>query len=652
MSKKLAAVRTGDVMQGNRNDLVTGMLSLLLLWTGVGALHAAPAEPPVLGRFERQVDGLDESRAIALRPNGAVVVVDAQGRIGASEATDAATPPPTGGCIDLAIDGQDRWFLLGPRNVQRRDAGEDLVWSTEIGGQAVGSGGVLVWVVDELGKLHGLDLETGEPRQIGQSTYPGCRGIVGLPDGGAWLADTDRHRLVRIDATGAEVRSIGDRGAFPGLFNTPVDLAVAGDRLFVADQLNHRISVHRLEDAAFLDQWGMHAVVPREGEGRIHYPEGVAVSSDGDRAFVLEPFERRYQVFGPVPEGESPTGNSLPRIRGVESHFGSDVGADGDLLAMWEPESASVVVFDLRFGIPIHVTTFSRSGRGAAHFNRIDAVGVDAEAQEIFLLDGGGRRIVKWRLDRDREEPLKMDPFMARFVRSWRYDLLDQRVAASGGGGDVDLRDLVIRDGVLHLLDASGPSIILADGGLDVSQVIPLPADLRPTQIAVRPTGGWLVSDAVTGRVLVLDEAGAVERTFGIDETGIQRPFGVAALPDGRIAISDRGMDRMITVSSDGGVVSTAGERGSWDGALWLPAGLEVLPDGGVVVLDQGNHRAQVFDAASGDWRISFSLGQGHDRPMLLRSDFEPAEQATPEANAEAGGEADVIRSSPSEDQP
>ena len=160
------------------------------------------------------------------------------------------------------------------------------------------------------------------------------------------------------------------------------------------------------------------------------------------------------------------------------------------------------------------------------------------------------------------------------------------------------------------------------------------------------------MSDADAGRVLVLDAAGVVERSLGVEETGVERPFGVAALSDGRIAISDRGMDRMVTVSSDGEVVSTAGERGSWDGALWLPAGLEVLPDGGVVVLDQGNHRAQVFDAASGDWKISFSLGQGHDRPMLLRSDFEPDEEVVPAKSVEAGDEADVMRSSPSEDQP
>ncbi len=638
-------------MQGNRYDFARCALAFLLFGSGADALQASPAEPPTLGRFERQVEGLDESRAVALRPDDSLVVVDARGGIEQVDATRAVTPP-RGGCLDLAIDDQDHWFLLGAENVERRDGGGDIAWSTEIGGVAIGTGGGQVWVVDALGGLRGLDLETGEPRQVGRSTYPGCRGIVGLPDGGAWLADTDRHRLVRIDASGAELRATGDRGAFPGLFNTPVDLAVSGDRLFVADKLNHRISVHRLEDGAFLDQWGMHAVIPREGEGRIHYPEGIAVSSDGERAFVLEPFERRYQIFGPVPEGESPAGGTLPRVRGVESHFGTDVGADRDLLVMWEPESASAVVFDLRFGIPIHVTTFSRSGPGAAHFNRIDAVGVDADAQEIFLLDGGNRRIVKWRLDRDREDALKMDPFMARFVRSWRYDLLGDRVSDAGGGDALDLRDLTIRDGMLHLLDAAGPSIVLADEDLDVSRVIPLPAGLRPAQIAVRPTGGWLVSDPVAGRVLVLDAAGAVERALGVEDTGVARPFGVAALSDGRIAIADRANDRVVTVSNDGEVVSTAGERGSWDGALWLPAGLEMLPDGGVVVLDQGNHRAQVFDADSGDWRISFSLGQGHDRPMLLRSDFESVEESEADPDTETERGADAGRSSSAEDQP
>ncbi|MCP3859051.1 MAG: hypothetical protein GY704_05320, partial [Phycisphaeraceae bacterium] len=75
-------------MQANRNDFMTGVLVLLLLWAGADGLHAVPTEPPTLGRFERQVDGLDESRAIAIRPNGSVVVLDARGRIESAEATE------------------------------------------------------------------------------------------------------------------------------------------------------------------------------------------------------------------------------------------------------------------------------------------------------------------------------------------------------------------------------------------------------------------------------------------------------------------------------------------------------------------------------------------------------------------------------------
>ena len=64
-------------------------------------------------------------------------------------------------------------------------------------------------------------------------------------------------------------------------------------------------------------------------------------------------------------------------------------------------------------------------------------------------------------------------------------------------------------------------------------------------------------------------------------------------------------------------------------GALWRPAGLAAIPwpDGGsiVAVVDQGNHRAQGFDPATGEWKVSFSLGQGHDRVQLRREDFEPA---------------------------
>ncbi len=603
------------------------VVALLVLFVIRAPVSAAGQDAARLGRFAEQVDGLDEARAIAVRPNGEVVTLDAFGAVSGS--------PDTTGFRDLAIDSNDRWMLVDDDSLECRLGGRKILWKVEPGGIAADSAGSSVWSLDERGGIRRRDAATGERLADRSAAYPGARAIVALPDGGAWLADTDRHRLVRLDVNANEIRAIGDRGAFPGLFNTPVDLAVHGERLFVADKLNHRISVHRLADAAFLYQWGMHAVIPREGEGRIHYPEGVAISPDGDRAFVLESFERRYQVFDEVAEGEDPTGSSLPRIRGVQSHFGRGVGADDDLLVMWDPESSAAVVFDLTFGIPIHVTTFSRGGRGPANFGRIQAVGVDAEEQEIFFLDRGLGRIAKWRLDRDRDAPLKMDPFMGRFVRSWNEDLLADRVAAKGGGGELDLQDLVIRRGELNLLDAAGPSIITTDDRLQVSAVHQLPEGTVPAQIAVRSDGGWLVSEPERGRILVIGPDGDVERTIMSEATGVIRPFGVAELPGGRIAVSDRASDEFVVIDRSDEVVARGGERGSWDGALWMPAGLEFLPDGGLVVLDQGNHRAQVFDPESGSWRISFSLGQGHDRPLLLRSDFEPAV----EDDADSGSE-------------
>ena len=51
-----------------------------------------------------------------------------------------------------------------------------------------------------------------------------------------------------------------------------------------------------------LYEWGEHAVMPLDGEGRLHYPAAMAVSADASVAAVVEPFDGRCQVFGNSPE--------------------------------------------------------------------------------------------------------------------------------------------------------------------------------------------------------------------------------------------------------------------------------------------------------------------------------------------------------------
>jgi DNA-binding beta-propeller fold protein YncE len=594
----------------------------------------ADAEPPRMGLFERQVDAIGACRAVAVDPAGTAVLVDESGRLVPGDPAAPTSLRDVAVAADgtIAIIGDDGLAVHRPDEAWRAIFGDAGIAVDLLGDSAV--------AILRDGDVLAIDLAVDPPaiRWRREGAYPGARGIVALPDGGAWIADTDRHRLVRLGVGGEESRTVGDRGAFPGLFNTPVDLAVAGDRLFVADMLNHRISVHALEDAAFLDQWGMHAVVPREGEGRIHYPEGIAVTDDGASAVVLEPFERRYQVFGPVPPGEAPSGSTLPGKRGVESHFGTDIASDGGVLAMWEPESGTAVAFDLRYDIPIHVTAFGHGGPGPIGFGRLVAAGVDGARNEIWLVDAGHRRIARWMLRAERPDELIYDPFMGRFARGWSFDQVARRMAArqteqSGSRPEnaseaaFDPVDLVVRGGRLHLLDAAMPAIVVADRTLGVEQVVAIPGGSRPTQLACREDGGWLVLDADAAEVIGVSAEGEVDRRIDLAALGIVLPFGIVEAGD-LVVVSDRATDRLLSIDARGEIVATAGETGAWDGALWRPAGLAAIPwkDGGtiVAVVDQGNHRAQGFDPATGEWRVTFSLGQGHDQIRLRREDFEP----------------------------
>lgn len=601
--------------------------SVPVLAIGATSTMAADTDPPRLGRFERQADGLGAGRGVAIDAAGEVLLIDELGRLVGGPAAEAPA-----GLRDLAVAADGRVVVIGDGGLDLW-APADAAWHhrSDAGGVAVALAGDAAYTLDEDGTVAAVDLaEGGGVRWRLGAAFPGALGIAALPDGGVWITDTDRHRLVRLSSEGDVLREVGDRGAFPGLFNTPVDADVAAGRLFVADMLNHRISVHDADTGAFLDQWGMHAVVPREGDGRIHYPEGVAVTADGTRAVVLEPFERRYQVFGAVAEGEEPSGSTLPAKRGIESHFGTDLAADGSYLAMWEPESATAVAFDLRYGIPIHVAAFGHGGPAPVGFGRLVAAGVDGERGEIWLLDGGHRRLHRWMLRSERPDELIYDPFMGRFARGWSFDDLSARIAAMTGDEPTALRptDLVVADGVLHLLDAATPAIVVADRTLDVQKVVALPEGTRPVQLAVRGDGGWLVVDADRRRLVGLAADGTVDRDLDLAALGLVSPYGVVEAGD-LVVVSDRGTDRLVSIDAAGAIVATAGETGAWDAALWRPAGLSVIPwpDGGTVVavVDQGNHRAQGFDPATGAWKVTFSLGQGHDQVRLKREDFEPA---------------------------
>ena len=587
----------------------------------LAASLAAHGQAPTFGQFESQIEGVGEARSIAIDPDGQVFVGPRN-----EEVADGYLVFDGEGTIARTSDDGSVVLLNESGEVIDRLAPTASVLALDLSGTRLA-------MVDESGRVavhvRGPDGSLQADPQFEVAGFHGARGVVLDGEGGVWIADTDRHRLVHLGSEGEEILAFGARGAFPGLFNSPIGLDLHEGDLFVADMLNHRVVVHDADDGEFKYQWGMHAVVPREGEGKIHYPEDVAVAPDGSFVAVLEPFERRYQRFLPLADGGDPSG-SLPRKLAVESHFGPQLGVDGELLVMHEPESNAAMVFDLRKGMPIHVTTFGRPGSGGSQFGRVASIAVDSDQQEIWFLDAGNRRISAWRLNRDPDGRLRQDPFMARFVRSIELDAI-----AEEADGFVP-RQLFLRDGVIDLLSADGSGVLTLGRDLSIrgrTDFAPH-AEGRIRWMAADPGGGWAgiahrPAGEGPGRVnaIRVSEDGQVTNLKIIGEGGAANPVAIVPLESGEYLVSDRAGD-CLSILGLNSIPREIGESGSWDGAMWLPGEAYRYPGGRVVVVDQGNHRAQVFDPVTGEWSLTFSLGMGHDKPMFLKEDFvNPEEQ-------------------------
>lgn len=498
-----------------------------------------------------------------------------------------------------------------------------------------------LWIADRTGRVIVCDAALAIVRRILPSKTLALKrpsGIAIAPDGSVFVADEDADAIIHLDPTGSELARFGERGSFPGLFNAPRGLAVQGDCLYVADELNHRITIHSF-DGKFRSFWGMHAVVPREGEGKIHYPGAIAIAPDGSQAIVAEPIERRVQRFTPS-DPNAAMNAPMPSREGVQSHFGGAVACDGELLVLEEPESSSVFLFDLRDPTPIHVTTFGGSGVGPDKFGRIVALAVDATTQRAIIADLGAGRLSEFHLARDRTQPLKIDPFMATLVRSWDLGAWSERaraIAPATAGASGAAAESSLGSATLEPVGFATQSKEAGGGRWTIERrsgaLIALDAELAPTRVlltglhgvhglAAMPDGAFVTTVADRGEVVVIAADGSVRSRFrGPNDAPFKRPNGVMVAADGSIWVTDGARDEVVVLAADGTLLRRIGARGASDAELWMPDGLAPFTGATgaetgarVVVVDRGNHRAQIF-RSDGSWLMTFGLGRAYTRP-------------------------------------
>lgn len=449
------------------------------------------------------------------------------------------------------------------------------------------------------------------------------------PNGGVAVLDGESVVLLRAD--GSLEGSFGAWGAFPGLLSSPSGLAAFGDRLFVCDTENHRVQVFDPK-GELQYAWGLHAIRPREGKGKLHYPAHIALNPAGDRAALPEPLDGRVQIFARAP-GAQPEVDPLRALGGKPSaHYGFDWEVSGDLMAAVEPESRRVLVYDLRLlpgDNPVQITELGGYGSSLGLFLRPTGLWFDGPARHLIVCDGDRGTLTEVRLDLEPEAELAWDPFLPRIVRSIHLD---------GVAGDAMPRPFPITprdvarhsDGRFFVLCERNNEVLVLGPDLQALGIIDGSAEpddpfLRPVQIQLTPDGlSLFVVDELAGCARRFDarpdQLGKLQER--IDAGGaLVRPYGLAQGPKNSLYLSDAATS-LVHVRDAGGEWTSFGGPGIRHNELLSPRAMGFDRAERLYVMDHGNHRGMVLDA---EGEFAFAFGPRlYTKPARLPHTYKP----------------------------
>ncbi|MFN0060415.1 MAG: hypothetical protein ACKVX7_18315 [Planctomycetota bacterium] len=454
----------------------------------------------------------------------------------------------------------------------------------------------------------------GHGSDTGQLIAPADVALDG--EGQLYVADTGNDRIVKFDAHGAHVASWGARGTAPGFFQRPTGIRAHAGAIYVVDSANHRVQVFDV-NGAHLGAWGVHSIRPRDGDGRLHYPERVDFDPVGARALVCEPFENRLQVFRAPAVDAPPPPLSVPGGPVELSHFGPTVSVRGSLLALVEFEAASVSIYDLRRAAPILIHNIGTHDRKLGGF--LEPAGVLLDNQRrIVVCEPLQRRLQIFQHEFDPQGDTRYVPDLTRLVRSVDFaarrahdpklaelDVIEPWCARRGADENLYVLDRL--QGVVVVF-APDFSCLRYFGGREQAQSrLNLPSDFAFSA----DNNTIYIADTGNSRVQLHALGGKPMYSFRDASDGeLVEPTGLAIGADGSLYVTDRATHRLLQFRQDGqhlrswGAMATANERLS-AGAFYKPAGVALLVNGDLAVVDHGNHRCQVL-GPNGEFRFAF----------------------------------------------
>ena len=644
-------------------------LSLALTLAPTGTANAAPSQGPDsvdpeddVARYQSTLSGLDSPRAVAIDERDLVWVVESgAARVRAFDAageermriegTGLAHPggiAVAAGLVYVADTGNHRVEVFDVRGPEPR-------WIQSIGklGSAPGhlhspaglaANEERLYVCDPgngrvqifaRGESKGAGQQLAGHQLIGelkpQAPFEKPIDVALDSEGRVVVGDAGSYRCIVFDPQGRETGRFGDVGWFPGLFSLIGGVAISRDRIYVADAENHRVQEFSFAGELLL-KWGLHAIRPREGRGKLHYPAHLTISPSGKLAAIAEPYDDRVQLFGPG--NEIVEGGDVFRQNSTQPspHYGFRASGSGNWLAVAEPETHELLIFDTQIDTPRLVSRVGGYGDRMGLFHSPSGVHLDGDSQTVIATERDGRRLQAFELQVDPQADVAFDREMARFVRMLDFDRLEGRFA----GTELEYKiepTAITRDGdsQIYLIDARNERILVLS-----PKLVPLRSfgghgtELgkfrRPTDITLDPSGERVyVVDSGNRRVQAFTIAGRA--LFAFDGSPGERfvdPFGIAMGANGRIFVTDTGSDRLLWFDAEGKPAGAMGGRGIQRSRFYKPRDVEIDGRGRVVVIDHGNHRAQLF-SSDGEYLDCFGA-RLYTRPARLPETYDPAD--------------------------
>lgn len=451
-------------------------------------------------------------------------------------------------------------------------------------------------------------------------SHPEFRRPIGLASGAdeLYISDAWSDRVFVLDQDGNLSRGIGQHGSQQGFLSGPTGITLHDCLLSIADSRNSRVQVFDPATGEYESQWGLHVIRPHEAEGHLHYPTGVTLGGNGDTMIVDEPWEDRIQIFRRAGEEET-IPQRLPLGADDFIHYGPGIAHHDRLLAITDPDTHTVRIFDLSLDTPVLIGVVGGYGSAAHQFIHPAAVSflepTDSLPLRIAVADRGNARIAVYTIDWSHNETLRFRPRLASLARTVDLQKLHSALQDAAAQFPIDPVGICENsDGAVAVLDDANASVALFDARLRLRDSIPLPPPPAGkgslwTSIRSGEAGELICVDSVGQRVVLLSETAAAAEDVPHRRVDLgawcEAPTDAARFGDG-LLIVDRVAHRLIEIGPDGQATHTLGRPGLGGGEFHNPESILPLDDGRIVIVDRGNHRLQFFDS---DWSLETVAG-------------------------------------------